>query len=142
MLRVEPDIIANYVANGSVRLAFRPMLDHSASLTAHHAAECAGAQSPIAFWDMHNVLFEYQVELWNANAPTFVGFAQDLDLDTAAFESCLNDQNIAGKLVALDNQRRSERIRLRPTFDLNGEIIQGALPFTVFAQRFDEILSQ
>lgn len=142
MLRVEPEIVQNYVANGQVQLVFWHVLDHGQSAQAHQAAECAGQQTPLDFWRMHDTLFERQGELWNLQNATLVAFAGELGLDTAAFESCLSDQSIIDKIARMDQERRNAGIRLHPSFDVNGQIIQGAIPYESFAQLFDRLLTQ
>lgn len=139
MLRVEPEIKTNFVANGLVSLAFVHMLDHgNASHVAHRAAECAGVQSPLAFWQMHNLLFERQSQLWGGNIELLATWASELGLDAAAMSSCMNDPAMAAKVEAIDQGRRNQGIRRRPTFDLNGRLIEGALPYDGFVQRFAE----
>ena len=140
MLRVEPEIVQKYVAAGQVQLILWHVLDHGQSAQAHQAAECAGQQSPIAFWQMHDTLFERQGELWNLENATLVAFAGELGLDTASFESCLSDQSVIDKIARMDQERRAAGIRLRPSFDVNGQIIQGAIPYESFAQLFDRLL--
>ncbi len=140
MLRVEPEIVQKYVAAGQVQLILWHVLDHGQSAQAHQAAECAGQQSPIAFWQMHDTLFERQGELWNLENATLVAFAGELGLDTASFESCLSDQSVIDKIARMDQERRAAGIRLRPSFDVNGQIIQGAIPYDSFAQLFDRLL--
>lgn len=142
MLRVEPEIVNRYVAAGQVQLGFWHMLDHRQSALAHQAVECAGQQSPLAFWRMHDTLFARQGELWNLQNATLVAFAGELGLETAAFESCLGDSSIADKIARMDQERRAAGIRLRPSFDVNGQIIQGAVPYDSFAQLFDRLLVQ
>lgn len=142
MLRVEPEIVTNYVAAGQVQLVFWHVLDHRQSAQAHQAAECAGQQSPIAFWQMHDTLFERQGELWSLANATLVAFAGELSLDTAAFEGCLSDQTVIDKIARMDQERRAAGIRLRPSFDVNGQIIQGAIPYDSFAQLIDRFLVQ
>ena len=140
MLRVKPEIVQKYVAAGQVQLILWHVLDHGQSAQAHQAAECAGQQSPIAFWQMHDTLFERQGELWNLENATLVAFAGELGLDTASFESCLSDQSVIDKIARMDQERRAAGIRLRPSFDVNGQIIQGAIPYDSFAQLFDRLL--
>lgn len=142
MLRVEPEIIQNEVAAGEVQLVFWHVLDHGQSAQAHQSAECAGQQDPLAFWRMHDTLFERQGELWNLENATLVAIAGELGLDTASFESCLSDQSIIDKIARMDQERRAAGIRLRPSFDVNGQIIQGAIPYDSFAQLFDKLLVQ
>ena len=140
MLRVEPEIVQNYVATGQVQLVFWHVLDHGQSALAHQSAECAGQQNPLAFWRMHDTLFARQGELWNLENATLVALAQELGLDGGAMQSCLADATIADKIARMDQQRKDAGIRLRPSFDVNGQIIQGAIPYESFAQLFDRLL--
>jgi protein-disulfide isomerase len=135
VLRVEPEIKAAYVASGVVKLAFHPMLDHGdASRLAHRAAECAGAQSPLAFWEMHDLLFERQGDVWSGNDQTMTDWAGELGLDTAGFAACMAGPEMANKVERLDQARREAGIRQRPSFDINGRLYAGALPLAGFQQ--------
>lgn len=143
MLRVEPEIKAAYVAGGQVRLAFSHMLDHGdASRLAHVAAECAGAQSPLAFWQMHDLLFERQSDIWRGDAALMVTWGGELGLDTETMRACMDDPAVAAKVERLDEERRADGIRARPSFDLNGRLIQGGIPYATFVQEIAEILDQ
>ena len=142
MLQVEPQLKANYVASGQVRFAFWHILDHGeASVLAHKTAECAGQQDPLAFWKMHDLLYERQGELWSASDDTVVQFATELGLDGEALRLCLDDPAIGEKITRMDQERRTEGIRVRPSFDLNGELIQGAIPYQRFVQILDDALA-
>lgn len=143
MVQVEPELIANYVASGKVRLVFSHVLDHGErSLLAHKTAECAGQQTPLAFWQMHNRLFEQQAELWNATPEQMAQLGSDLGLDTAALRACLDDPLIHAKVTRIDQARRDRAIRVRPSFEINGQLLEGAAPFTTFRQVLDQQLGQ
>ncbi len=140
MLRVEPELKAAYVANGTVNLTFSHVIDHGdASRLAHHAAECAGSQQPLAFWQMHDLLFARQAQLWNPTPDLLLGWAEELGLDRQAMSSCLTDPTIAAKIERIDQARRAVGVRLRPSFALNDTLIEGALPYTGFVQRLAEL---
>ena len=63
MLGTEPQLRESYIKSGQVRLIFNPVLSHgNYSVLAHLAAECAAEQG--YFWQMHDLLFEHQAELW------------------------------------------------------------------------------
>lgn len=142
VLQVEPQLKANYVASGQVRLAFWYIADYGEpSLLAHKAAECAGRQEPLAFWQMHDLLFERQGQLWSASNDTVTEFAAELGLDDEAFRLCLDDPAISEKITRMDQERRALGIRTRPSFDINGDLIQGAIPYQRFAQVLDEALA-
>lgn len=133
MLRVEPEIIRSYVASGEVQLAFHHVLDHgNASALAHRAAECAGAQDAFAFWRLHDLLFERQDQLWQADVATLAALAGETGVDTAAFTTCMADPAIADKVTRMDQERRDRGIRLRPSFAVNGQLIEGGIPYEAF----------
>jgi protein-disulfide isomerase len=143
VLQVEPQIKTNYVAGGQVRLTFWYVADYGEpSLLAHRVVECAGRQDPLAFWQMHDLLFERQGQLWNASNDTVVQFATELGLDGEAFGLCLDDPAVGEKVTRLDQERRAQGIRTRPSFDVNGQLIPGAIPYQRFAQVLDEVLAQ
>jgi len=135
VLRVEPELIRAYVASGEVQLAFHHVLDHgNASVLAHHAAECAGAQDAFAFWRLHDLLFERQDQLWQADVAALATLAGEIELDTAAFSTCMADPAIAEKVTRMDQARRDRGIRLRPSFDVNGQLVEGGIPYAAFQQ--------
>lgn len=140
MLGTEPEIIANDVASGRVRLVFWPMLDHGdASLNAHAAADCVGRQDAQAFWELHDRFFANQFELWNADRTYFVQAAVDVGVDQPTFESCYDSGQGHAAVTALDAQRRERGIFQRPSFDINGELLVGAQSYDVFQQYFQSL---
>lgn len=143
MLRVEPLLIENYVAAGTVKLRFNHVLDHGgASERASAAAECAGQQDPYSFWTMHNHLFENISSLFSANVDTYVGYADSLGLDTDAFGSCMADPAVLDKIRAQHNYRTNElNIRRRPAFLINDSIYQGGLPFDAFERAIADAMN-
>lgn len=143
MLRVEPEILTNYVAKGLVSLAFSPATDFGKpSQLTTQTAECAGKQSPLAFWKMHDLLFQQQDQLWAADSDLMVQFAKGLGLDTEALDSCLSDPDIVARITRRVEERNALGIRSRPSFSVNGKIIQGSLPYPAFAKILDEALKK
>ena len=133
----------NYVEAGKVKLVFMPVLNHgNPSVYSTVAAHCAGAQEPAQFWQMHNVLFENQRELWSATRDYFVETAVTLGLDQAAFESCYDSPAALAEVMALDSIRRDRGVFGQPTFDANGLVFAGALPFEQFAVALDSQLTE
>jgi protein-disulfide isomerase len=142
-MRVEPEIIAQYVTAGNVRLAFHPVLDlGAASLSASTAAECAGQQQPLGFWSMHDALFERQSDLFgNPDVAWYAEIASSLGLDGATLTACMQSPAAAEKVTRLDQQRRDAGIRQRPSFDVGDRRIEGGLPFAQFQQVLDAQLA-
>ena len=138
MLRVEPELIAAYVSDGTLRLAFHHWMDgSSATLLAHSAAECAGAQQPPAFWQMHDLIFARQGDLWGATGEVYSAMAGELGLEAAAFNQCMADPAIADKLARMDGERRSMNLRGRPSFLINDQLVEGAAPLAALAAVID-----
>ncbi len=138
MLGTEPEIIANYVETGRVKLQFWPVLNHGdPSLYSTLTAECVGQQSPDLFWDMHAYLFSNQADLWRADRDYFVKTAVAVGADQNAFEACYDGPSGLSTVLELDAIRRQRSIFVQPVFDINGEILVGAQPYDVFAAVFD-----
>lgn len=142
MLGTEPQLIADYVEDGRVRLVFWPVLNHGdpsvyATLTAH----CIGQQNADAFWDVHNLLFENQRELWSASRDYYVNVATSLGVDQAAFERCYDDGTGLAEVLALDEARKQRGVYGQPTFELEDTLYGGAPPYEVFTEMLDAALA-
>lgn len=138
MLGTEPDIIANYVETGRVKLVFWPVLNHGdPSVYSTLTAECMGQQDPDLFWVAHASLFENQSDLWRADRDYYVNTAVSLGADQAQFEACYDGPDGIATVLALDDIRRQRGIFSQPIFDINGETFVGAQPYDSFAAVFD-----
>jgi len=87
-----PSIEADYIKTGKVKLVFVnfPLSFHPNAQKAAEAAECAGLQGK--FWEMHDKLFANQAALSVENLKQY---AKDLGLDTAKFDKCLDNGEMA-----------------------------------------------
>lgn len=140
MLGTEPDIVANYVENGQVKIVFWPVLNHGdPSLYSTLASECAGQQDSDLFWTMHEYLYENQSALWGANRDYYVNTAVQLGANQADFEACYDGQDGLATVMELDALRRERGIFSQPIFDINGQLLAGAQPYDTFAQAFDSL---
>jgi protein-disulfide isomerase len=141
VLGTEPQVLENYVEKGKVKLVFMPVLNHgNPSVYSTVAAHCAGEQDPAQFWQMHNLLFENQRDLWAATRDYFIGTAVSLGLDQAAFEACYDSPEALAEVMALDSIRRDRGVFGQPTFDANGLVFSGAIPYDQFAAALDSQL--
>ena len=68
---------------------------------AANAARCAGEQGALAYWGMHDQLFA-NVNQWATDQALqfFSQYAEGLQLDTAAFNSCLESNKYAAAVDA------------------------------------------
>jgi protein-disulfide isomerase len=83
--------------DGSVRLVYKyfPLSSHTRAVPAARAAEAARAQGK--FWEMHDLLFEHQRDLEDADLQRY---ATQLGLDVERFSRDLNDDAIAKRVDA------------------------------------------
>ena len=107
-----------------LRFAFRhfPLAQvHPHALPAAQAAEAAGLQG--RFWEMHDVLFEHQDMLDEAN---LFRFAAALGLDMERFAHDFASPEVAAKIRADFLSGARSGVNGTPTFFVNGERYDGS----------------
>jgi len=121
-----------------IRFVYRdlPLPGHPESLPAAEAANCAGEQG--AYWKFHNALFSGKYTLGRA---AYEQYAAALELDRAAFTTCLDDHRTQDEVMADAADATSLRLTGTPSFVINGRILIGALPFEDFKTIIDEELA-
>jgi protein-disulfide isomerase len=153
----EAKIVEEYVKTGKVYFVYRSMgnfVSRNSSGTesqdAAHAAYCAGDENK--YWEYHDILFTN----WNGeNQGAFSrkrldAFAQKLGLDSAAFKACM-DSGKYMDIVQQDGVDGERDITTAPNYDgqgfgtpsfiVNGKLIGGAQPFSVFQQEIEAALA-
>jgi predicted DsbA family dithiol-disulfide isomerase len=116
------------------------MLDHGqSSVNAHAAADCIGRQDVDAFWTVHDDFYENQGQLFGAGRDFFVQTAVNAGLDQVAFETCYDSGDAHTRVQNLDARRREMGIFNRPSFDINGQLLVGSQPFSVFEGYFSAV---
>ncbi len=136
-----------YVAEGKVYLEFRSvggLLGSSATVQAAEAAYCAADQD--AFWPYHDLIFANQAELFaNRQAdisPSLKVFAEVLELDQEAFDSCLDGGKYRDRVQQDEDDARSLGISGTPSFIINGGLLRGNQPFANFQQIIESELGK
>lgn len=142
MLGTEPQLVAQYVESGLLKIVFWPVLNHgNPSVTSTLAAECAGQQDPALFWAAHGVLFQNQSDLWSADREYYATLAESLGADRATFEACYDGGDGLAQVTALDEARLQRGIFGQPTFDINGQTFAGSQRIDVFQAAIDAALT-
>lgn len=128
-----------YIKTGKVKMVYRdfPLSFHANAQKAAEAAECAGEQGK--FWEMHDKLFDNGVD---GGVPSFKQFAADIGLGTAEFNDCLDSGSMASEVQKDMDDGVALGIRGTPGFIINGQLVSGAQPFSVFKQVIDEALGE
>jgi len=138
-LETEPQIISNYVNTGKVRFVYKHFpLDsiHPMATPAALASECAAEQGK--FWEYHDIVYENNAALSTDNLKKW---AVDLNLDATKFNSCLDSQKYLDKVKADLQEGLAAGVRGTPGFLINGQLISGAQPYSVFQQAIESQLN-
>ncbi len=139
-----PDIEREYVATGKVRLVYInfPLTSiHTNAQRAAEAAMCAARQTPPRFWPIHDLLFRHQddwAKLANPD-PYFQSLGDSLRLDHASFARCLSSHATLPEVLADAERARRAGARSTPTFYVDGGLLEGAAPASVFHVVLDSI---
>lgn len=141
-LQVRPAIVEQYGASGQVQFVFYdfPLVSiHDHAFLAARAARCAGEQELPgaehgAYWAYHDKLFQEQTR-WAARQGSpvgaFVSYADQIGLDSDAFESCVRSDRFADVVTA--NRRLGEQLRISstPTILVNNRRVSDWRPLQI-----------
>lgn len=106
---------------GKVEWAFKdtPLPQHPHAEKAAEAAHCAGLQGK--YWDYHNELFETK----KLEIADLKDDARKLNLDTAAFDKCLDSGSQAAAIKTQLSESADLGVQATPTFFINGRMVSG-----------------
>jgi protein-disulfide isomerase len=144
-----PRLEQEFISTGKVKYVRRDFpieAIHQNALKASAAANCAGKQGK--YWQMHRRLFANQNHLRGTDLPNH---AKAIDLDIAAFESCLTGNSEADIRRDIEDGRKLG-VQGTPTFFVgvhNGDensiqvrrMIVGAQPYEAFKQAIESVLA-
>jgi len=128
-----------YIKTGKIRYVFRdfPLGFHQYAQKASEAAQCANDQGK--FWEMHDILFSNQDSL---GVPSLKQYAVDLGLNAVAFDQCLDSGKYALEVQNDFADGKKVGISGTPAFFINGQLIVGAQPYSVFKNVIDAELAK
>lgn len=88
------------------------------------AAEAAGIQGK--YWEMHDMLYEHQVDWADKQNPqdVFNGYATSLGLNLDQFKKDINSSGVVSKVQEDMNDGNALAINQTPTFFVNGTMIE------------------
>lgn len=132
-------IKSKYIDTGKVKFIYRdfPLSFHQNAQKAAEASECADDQGK--FWQMHEKLFTDGVA---GGVATFKQYAQQIGLDMAKFNTCLDSGKTAGEISADTSDGSAAGVSGTPGFFINGQKLVGAQPFSVFDQAIQAELNK
>ena len=134
-------IKAKYIDTGKVKVVFMhfPLAFHANAQKAGEASECANRQGK--FWPYHDILFtNMKSDGAGLDIASLKKYAGDLGLDTAKFNTCLDNGETASIVKADIAEGQRVGVSGTPTFIINGKKVVGALPYDQFEKAIEEAL--
>ncbi len=125
--------------DGKLRWVFKDLpltRIHSGAVRAAEAARCAGEQEK--FWEYRDALFE----LGRVTDEVHPAVAKSLELDYAAWETCVDSGKYVAAVEADGSEAASLGISGTPAFLVNGILISGAQPKESFTNLIEAELSR
>jgi protein-disulfide isomerase len=138
-LETQPVLDETFVEPGEIMWVYKnlPLREHPLAPVAAVAGECAGEQGQ--FWEMHHLLYE-TMEGWSAETDAdgaFLALAEQLELDRAAFDSCLGSRAALERVLS-DLYDAQGIVSQTPNFvvlkDGRGYLMQSSLPAEQFVK--------
>lgn len=137
-----PSILSEYVDKGKARFVYRdfPLSFHKYGKTSSLAAECMKDQGgDKLYYKMHDKLYENQTSFSIEN---FKAWAVELGANASEFNACLDSEKFADEVDNDFKEAQSYGVTGTPAFFINGNMISGAQPFSVFKSIIDEELAK
>jgi protein-disulfide isomerase len=137
-----PELERRYIRTGKVRWVFInfPLTDiHAHAAAAAQLALCAAKQN--GFWRVHDLLFQYQ-DTWaplKEAGPFFVSLADSASLSKQAVLTCLEAPETLQAVQADAEGAVRSGAGSTPTFYIEGGLLEGAVPLSVFRQVLDSV---
>jgi len=121
-----------------IRFVFKdlPLPMHAEAFAAAEAAQCAHEQGK--FWEYRDVLFAHQEALGREDLKRY---AATLKLDTARFNTCLNEDRFKHLVQADIDESERYGASSTPAFFINGRLLNGAQPYEAFERIVREELA-
>jgi protein-disulfide isomerase len=141
--QTEPLIRQQYVASGQVSEVFKNLVVIDNFVQGGHesedsamAASCAMDQNK--FWEYHDALYAFKGVNPGENSgdltrDVFIQIATKLGMNVSQFTSCFDSKKYSS-LIASDIKQASSIFpqAATPSFTVNGQVLQGAEPFSAF----------
>jgi len=109
---------------------------------AARAAECAGEQD--RFWPMHDSVYAHQSEWKRGREPDVVltTLARQVVPDVDSWSACYASDRQGARTRAANAAAQGLSVRATPTFFINGQLVEGALPLGVMRGGLNSLLRE
>lgn len=142
-LETGPVLEAQYIDSDQVKWVVVPFALQSQTgsfptMPSAVAAMCANEQG--MFGDYHEALFELQGTALFNSEEGFMQVATALEMDSELFSSCLNSNAYADRILENITMAQQAGINSTPSFFIDGNLLPGNQPLSVFQQRLNALL--
>ncbi len=138
-----PELREKYIDTGKVKHVFRdfPLGFHADAMPAASAAECVREQGgDEAYFAYHDLLFQNQQAL---DADSLKKYAEGISgVDADKLAECIDTNQMQSEVQADFVAGQQAGVQGTPAFFVNGRLISGAQPFSVFEAIIEEELSK
>lgn len=136
----EPALIREYIDTGQVYFIYRNLPLGQSSIAPAEASLCAAEQG--MFWEYHDILFANQAghDPKAYSDRRLEAYAEVVGLDVEQFNACTSEQRYADQVQQSQVDANNAGVSSTPTFFINGKILEGAQPYSIFQQEIDTAL--
>ncbi|HKW39764.1 MAG TPA: thioredoxin domain-containing protein [Gemmatimonadales bacterium] len=141
-LETMPSLERDYIATGKVRVVYInfPLGNvHKNARVAAEFAMCAAQQQ--RFWPVHDLLFRHQHDWAGLDDPRgyLLGLGDSAGLDRSRLSHCVTSGATAAEVQADLERAQRAGAASTPSFYIEGGLLEGAAPITVFRAVLDSI---
>lgn len=144
--QTESQIKKDYIQNGKVKMVFRDFAFLGPeSETSALAAQCAGEQGK--YWVFHDRLYETEIadgqeHNGNLSVGLMKSLAKELGLNQSQFNACLDSGKYKSEIEKDYNDGVSAGVAGTPATFVNGKLVEGAQPYSVFKDLIEAALNK
>jgi protein-disulfide isomerase len=135
-----PQLKAEYIDTGKVRIVFRDFPLDGVALAAAQLSRCV---SPMAYHPMVDTIFKQQND-WHIQdgVKVLANIAKGAGMDQAAFDACIGNTQLREKIIAGTKEGADQfKIEATPTFIINGKKLSGVGEYAPFKEAVEAALA-
>jgi len=132
------NIMKDYVETGKVKFVAKYSYGHSGGHPAQLVAWCLNEQD--LYWEFSPLAFANQNDV--EDLAKMKALAQGLGADMTKLQSCLDSGKYEDQFDKEQAEGQAAGVQGTPAFFVNGKLIEGAQPYSVFKQAIDAELAK
>ncbi len=136
--QTEPLIDQRYLETGDIHYIAVPFALQAVTAPAANAGLCAAEQD--RYFEFSDAMFANYDQPDNLRRDGFLRAGAAAGLDAEAFTACMDQARYNNILQANVSAVQAAGVSSTPNFFVNGEHIEGAVPFAIFQQKIDALL--